>query len=70
MGKPDLLPKERKVLLVDDVAVTGKTFEKAVEYLQDCRIVTLVLKGKADVVIFPEVEDCVEWPWRRTNFDL
>ena len=27
MGKPDLLPKERKVLLVDDVAVTGKTFE-------------------------------------------
>ncbi|AWT59263.1 MAG: Orotate phosphoribosyltransferase [Candidatus Moanabacter tarae] len=70
MGKPDLLPKKKKVLLVDDVAVTGKTFQKAVEHLQDCRIVTLVLKGKADVVIFPEVEDCVGWPWRRTNFDL
>lgn len=70
IAEPDLLPKEKKVLLVDDVAVSGKTIEKAVEQLQDCEIVTLVLKGQADVVIFPEVEDCVEWPWRRTNFDL
>lgn len=53
------------VLLVDDVSVTGATLQKAAEELNGLTISTLVLKGEADLVAFPELDGCVLWPWSR-----
>jgi hypoxanthine phosphoribosyltransferase len=60
--KLDLLNK--KILIVDDVSVSGKTLSKAKELLADYQVETLTLKGKADYVLFPEIRDCVAWPWK------
>jgi len=54
----------RKVLLVDDVSVTGKTLQKAKEMLVNHEVTTLTMKGKADIVLFPEISECVSWPWK------
>jgi uncharacterized protein len=56
--------KDKRILLVDDVSVSGKTLETAKEALAGNDIITLTLKGKADYVLFPEVKDCVKWPWK------
>jgi len=61
----DLGPQGKKILLVDDVSVSGKTLQKALELLSGYQVKTLTLKGKADYVLFPEIKDCVEWPWKR-----
>jgi uncharacterized protein len=54
------------VLLVDDVAVTGKTLCVAREALGNrVRVITCVLRGQADVVVFPDLASCVRWPWRQ-----
>ena len=53
----------RRILLIDDVSVTGKTLKCAVENLQDFTVHTFVLKGNADYVLFPEINTCVDWPW-------
>jgi len=60
----DLSLKDRKILLVDDVSVSGKTLQAALAFLQGNNIRTLTMKGKADFVLFPEVQDCVNWPWK------
>lgn len=55
-----------RVLLVDDVAVSGATMDKARELLDGYEIATFALKGrpgKADIILFPEVRQCVHWPW-------
>ena len=57
-------PNARRVLLVDDVSVSGKTLAAAKKLLPHSRVVTLVLKGRADMVLFPEVASCVTWPWK------
>lgn len=67
--EPELLlpfqtPEGERILLVDDVSVTGKTFEVARGLLPGCNVTTLALKGKADIVLFPEVSSCVHWPWK------
>lgn len=68
--QPELLgpihfdPTGKLILLVDDVSVTGATLQVAQTYLKGARITTLTLKGKADLVLFPEIRDCVDWPWR------
>lgn len=54
----------RSVLLVDDVSVTGKTLEAARALLGGYAVTTLVLKGHADYVLFPEISTCVHWPWQ------
>jgi len=54
----------KKILLVDDVSVTGNTFKKGISMLSGHDITTLALKGKADITIFPEVKTCVKWPWK------
>lgn len=54
----------KKILIVDDVSVSGKTLDKARELFPDNHIATLVLKGKADYVLFPNIKDCVNWPWK------
>lgn len=51
------------ILLVDDVSVTGKTLATVKEKLGDFKVSTLVFKGKADYVLFPEINTCIEWPW-------
>ena len=53
----------RSILVVDDVAVTGKTLQAVKSRIQAETITTFVFKGKADFVLFPEIEGCVQWPW-------
>jgi uncharacterized protein len=54
----------KRILLVDDVSVSGKTMNKALEQLKGLDVKTLALKGKADFVLFPEIKECVQWPWK------
>ena len=60
---PPALPPGRRVLLVDDVSVSGATLAAARGLLGDREVTTLVMKGKGDLVAFPEVATCVAWPW-------
>jgi hypoxanthine phosphoribosyltransferase len=66
--EPVILSQEniigKKILLVDDVSVSGKTLEAAIKILQGNFITTLTLKGKADYVLFPEISECINWPWK------
>lgn len=54
----------KRILLVDDVAVTGKTVNTALNLLKEFDVKTCTMKGKADYVLFPEIENCVNWPWK------
>lgn len=54
----------KRILLVDDVSVSGKTMETALLQLEGLNVKTLTMKGKADFVLFPEIKDCVKWPWK------
>lgn len=62
-GVPEL-PTGARVLLVDEVSVTGATLAAARALFPAQTVVTLVLKGRADIVALPEVESCVAWPWK------
>ncbi|NQU86390.1 MAG: phosphoribosyltransferase [Mariniphaga sp.] len=65
VSKPEGLDLSgKKVLLVDDVSVSGKTLNEAKKHLKGGEIKTLTMKGKADYVLFPEIKDCVIWPWK------
>ena len=57
---PDL---QKRLLLVDDVSVSGKTLSLALSLLEGYKVETLVMKGNADIVCFPEIRSCVNWPW-------
>jgi hypoxanthine phosphoribosyltransferase len=59
-----LSAKKQRILLVDDVSVSGATLQLAKAQLSEHQVTTLVLKGKADYVLFPEVTACVKWPWK------
>lgn len=59
---PSLIGK--RILMVDDVSVSGKTLNEALLHFQGLPIKTLTMKGKADFVLFPEIKDCVKWPWK------
>lgn len=59
-------PGER-ILLVDDVSVSGATLDAARALLPGAIVTTLVMKGRADIVLFPEVAECVTWPWQRRD---
>ena len=54
----------KKILLVDDVSVSGKTLNEALHHFEGLQIKTLTMKGKADFILFPEIKDCVKWPWK------
>jgi hypoxanthine phosphoribosyltransferase len=64
INKPVLNLEGKRILLVDDVSVTGSTMNKALEQLKGLNVKTLAMKGKADYVLFPEIKDCVNWPWK------
>ena len=66
---PDFTPDAR-LLLVDDVSVSGKTPDTVKSRLAGYRVTTLVLKGKADIVLFPEIKTCVDWPWKAVEYVL
>jgi hypoxanthine phosphoribosyltransferase len=63
-------PQGSRILLVDDVSVTGKTLEVVKKTLTDFSVKTFVLKGKADGVLFPDVNTCVNWPWHINSKSL
>lgn len=58
------IPKEQKILLVDDVSVSGKTMDFALKFFKDHQVITFALKGKADHVLFTDIKSCVNWPWK------
>jgi uncharacterized protein len=60
----DLELSGKKILLVDDVSVSGKTLNAARALLKGYTVTTLTMKGTADIVLFPEIRDCVKWPWK------
>lgn len=62
-GVTSLPAGAKSVLLVDDVSVSGASLEVARRALPGYRVTTLVLKGQADIVVFPEIATCVNWPW-------
>lgn len=64
LQKPEWNLEGKKILLVDDVSVSGKTMIAALDQLKGYNVKTLALKGKADYVLFPEIKDCVKWPWK------
>ncbi len=58
------LAGNQRVLLVDDVSVTGQTFAKAKTFLKKHNVTTLAIKGKADSVLFEDIPSCILLPWR------
>ena len=55
----------RRVLLVDDVYVSGKSWHAARALLPaEVEVLPFVLKGKVDFALIRDVEGCVQWPWR------
>lgn len=64
LQKPDWHLQGKRILLVDDVSVSGKTMKEALRQLPGLNVKTLAMKGKADYVLFPEIKDCVKWPWK------
>jgi uncharacterized protein len=63
-GTIDDLPKDKKILLVDDVSVSGKTLNAVKKLLSSHNVSTFVMKGKADHVLFTDIKECVNWPWK------
>lgn len=64
LQKPEWDLEGKRILLVDDVSVSGKTMQAALGLLKGYNVKTLAMKGKADFVLFPEITDCVKWPWK------
>ncbi|MSU70923.1 MAG: phosphoribosyltransferase [Opitutus sp.] len=55
----------RRVLLVDDVYVSGKSWHAARALLPAAvEVLPFVLKGKADFALIRDIDGCVAWPWR------
>jgi hypoxanthine phosphoribosyltransferase len=63
---PAIPRAQHRLLLVDEVSVTGRTLKAARALLPGRAITTFVLKGSgpADLKLFPEIEPCVLWPWK------
>ena len=61
---PDLGPW-RRVLLVDDVYVSGKSWHAARALLpSEIEVLPFVMKGKTDFALIRDLEGCVQWPWK------
>ena len=55
----------RRVLLVDDVYVSGKSWHAARALLPaGIEVLPFVLKGRVDFALIREIDGCVRWPWR------
>ncbi len=61
---PDLGAWQR-VLLVDDVWVSGKSWNKTRSLLPpDIKVLPFVLKGSTEFALIRDIEGCVHWPWQ------
>ena len=55
----------KRVLLVDDVYVSGKSWHAARALLPaDVEVLPFVLKGQIDFALIRDVDGCVQWPWK------
>jgi uncharacterized protein len=55
----------RRVLLVDDVYVSGQSWRAARAALPpDIEVLPFVLKGQVEFALIREIEGCVQWPWK------
>ena len=55
----------KRVLLVDDVFVSGKSWNAARALLPaGVEVLPFVMKGKTDFALIRDVDGCVQWPWR------
>ncbi|MDO8539036.1 MAG: phosphoribosyltransferase family protein [Opitutaceae bacterium] len=55
----------RRVLLVDDVYVSGKSWHAARSFLPaEVDVLPFVFKGQAEFALIRDIDGCVEWPWR------
>lgn len=55
----------KRVLLIDDVFVSGKSWHAARALLPaGVEVLPFVMKGKVDFALIRDVDGCVEWPWR------
>ena len=55
----------RRILLVDDVYVSGRSWQAARAHLpKEVEVLPFVLKGKVEFALIRDVEGCVEWPWK------
>jgi len=55
----------RRVLLVDDVYVSGQSWHAARALLPaEVEVLPFVFKGKTDFALIRDIEGCVQWPWR------
>jgi xanthine phosphoribosyltransferase len=55
----------RRILLVDDVYVSGKSWRAARALLPtSVDVLPFVLKGKVDFALIRDVDGCVQWPWK------
>lgn len=55
----------RRVLLVDDVYVSGQSWHAARAQLPaEVEVLPFVFKGKTDFALIRDIEGCVQWPWR------
>jgi len=55
----------KRVLLVDDVYVSGKSWNAARDMLPArVEVLPFVLKGRVDFALIRDVDGCVQWPWK------
>jgi len=72
-GQPQLLENfqieqlNQRILIVDDVSVTGSTLNFVKALLKNQQVWTFTMKGQADFVLFPEISSCVTWPWKSSS---
>jgi len=67
LGTPPDLGAWRRVLLVDDVWVSGKSWQAARAFLppdERVEVLPFVMKGRVDFALIRDIEGCVQWPWR------
>ena len=55
----------RRVLLVDDVYVSGQSWHTARALLPpEVEVLPFVLKGRVDFALIRDIDGCVRWPWK------
>jgi hypothetical protein len=55
----------KRILLVDDVYVSGKSWHAARAALPaDVEVLPFVMKGKVPFALIQDIDGCVEWPWK------